>query len=229
MAVFHNLNRFGRFAGLWSPRESVAACAAAAILLLATAHGARAEMTRGVSTFASQSQCASSGKFPSDICAMADANAAAEFDEKAPRFTARADCERVYGACSIGFRGADGWAGRRGGLYFTPQRRGFRLTVRSESDATVTPIAPGLSFSQRSALRRDASINPRARREGVSAGVNGTAAFGVAVPEGAKGSLPPAPPIDPNFNCASVLEPGDKGDPNTGCVLAPAGRRSSAR
>ena len=185
-------------------------------------------MAHGVSTFSSLSQCVSSGKFPAEICAFADANSAAEFEEKAPRFPSRAACERVFGSCSLGFRGADGWAGRHGAVYFTPRRQGFRITVRSERDATVVPLGPRTSFLARAALRRDASINPRTPREysgPAQSGVAPPAAFGVATPEGAKGPLPPAPPVDPNFDCAAVLEPSDKGDPSSGCYLAPTRKR----
>lgn len=199
------------------------------IAILASSNPGRTDMTRGVSTFASQSQCASSGRLSPETCAIADANAAAEFDEKAPRFPSRAACERVYGACALGFRGADGWAGRRNGIYFTPQRHGFRVTVTSDHDATVAPIAAGLNFAPRSAIRRDASIKPRSSREYTSSGYGdagqSTAAFGVSTADGAKGPLPPPPSIDPNFDCAAVLEPSDKGDPGSGCYLAPARRR----
>ncbi|MCX7899316.1 MAG: DUF1190 domain-containing protein [Methylocystis sp.] len=191
---------------------------------------ARAEMIRGAHQFATESHCASTRKLPASVCAIAAANAAAEFEEKAPRFPSRDACERVFrGGCSLGFRGADGYAGRRGGVYFSPRQRGFRVDVRSEQDARVTPLGAGAAFSARSALMRDASIHPRshdytppvAHRAGAA---SQTAEFGLATPEGPKGgALPPRPPVDPNFDCAAVLEPGS--DPTTGCVLAPARRR----
>ena len=218
------------FSGSGARRAFIATFPFLAALCLAGG-AARGEIARGSMTFASERQCASSGKIPSDICAYAEANSAAEFDEKAPRFPSRALCERAYGggACSIGFRGAAGWAGRKQGVYFSPRRQGFRVTAHSERDVTVTPLAAGLSFSSRSALRRDTSINPRAARERSAApvGLGGPQPpgdFGAPTAEGAKGVLPPRPPVDPNFDCAAVLEPSDQ-DPSTGCVLAPVRKR----
>lgn len=206
---------------------------AAAILIAASHAPAEADVTKGAFTFGSASNCASSGKMPSDICGYAQLNAEAEFEEKAPRYPSRSLCEQAFGggACSLGFRGAEGWAGKKNGIYFSPRQQGFRVTIKSDHDVTVVPLgAPGLSFSPRSALHRDASVNPRAPREQTSArpfGAQGGApVFGVATPEGGSaGPLPPRPPVDPNFDCASYLEPDDKGDPRTGCVLAPPGRR----
>lgn len=186
-------------------------------------------MTRGATIYFSAQNCVSAGRLPAEICNFADANSAAEFEEKAPRFLSRDACERIHRACSLGFRGADGWSGRKNAIFFTPRRQGFRITVKSDRDVTVVPTNSGFVFSPRSALRRDASINPRAGRESPRAGAPGgtaqTAPFGVPTADGIKGPLPPRPPADPNFDCASVLEPDDKGDPRTGCVLAPPGRR----
>ena len=190
---------------------------------------AGADTARGAFSFSSASNCAASGKLPAELCATAEANAAAEFEEKAPRFPSRALCERIFGGCALGFRGADGWAGKKNAVYFSPRQNGFRITVKSDHDTTVVPLGQGLNFSPRSALRRDASINPRAGRAqtgaGFSAGAGQPGGFGVPTAEGGGGPLPPRPPVDPNFDCAAVLEPSDKGDASTGCVLAPANRR----
>lgn len=188
-----------------------------------------ADMTRGATSYFSAQNCVSAGKLPAEVCNFADMNSAAEFDEKAPRFPSRDICERSYGSCSLGFRGADGWAGRKNAIFFSPRRQGFRITVKSEHDVTVVPTNAGINFSPRSALRRDASINPRSAREQTGAvapaGGGQSGAFGVPTAEGIRGPLPPRPSVDPNFDCAAVLEPTDKGDPSTGCVLAPPNRR----
>ncbi len=66
-----------------------------------------AEMMRGAHEFATERHCAASGKLPADVCASAAANASAEFEEKAPRFSTREACQRVFrGGCAIGLRGA---------------------------------------------------------------------------------------------------------------------------
>jgi hypothetical protein len=174
-----------------------------------------AEFARGNFIFSSARNCASSGKLSAELCALAERNAAAEFEEKAPRFPHRDLCEKAFGAgaCSLGFRGADGGAGKKSGVYFFPKQQGFRITVRSERDAVVAPLGAGLQFASRSALRRDASINPRAPRTATSAG-----ASGVPFSEAPVGPTPPPPSVDADFECAAYLEPTDKGDPRTACA-----------
>lgn len=178
--------------------------------------------------FGSQRHCESSSRLTPAICANAAANAAAEFEEKAPRFPTRDACERVFrGGCAVGFRGASGYAGRRDALFFSPRQQGFRVILRSSDDIRVSPTGPDLGFATRTAMTRDASIHPRGSRDyhapSAAIGAASAATFGVATPDGAKGPLPPRPPVDPNFDCAAVLEPG--ADATTGCVLAPLRRR----
>lgn len=201
-------------------RRSGAARIAAWALCAALLTGvASAQLSGGV--FANARACVDRGRLPAEICANADVNAAAEFDEKAPRFPNRGACEAVYHSCAVGFHGAEGWAGRKGAIYFTPQRQGFRVTVKSPREASVIPVAPGLTFSSRTAVRRDVSI--RANAAGSAARARpGAGGFGVPTAEGARGPLPPPPAADPNFDCGAYLEPGS-GDPATGC--APARKR----
>jgi len=190
------------------------------LLLAAPPSGASAtELARGAFVFSSARNCAASGRFPAEVCAFAETNAAAEFEEKAPRFPQRGHCEQVYraGGCSLGFLGADGWAGKKTAVYFSRRQRGFRITARSERDVIVTPLAGDLQFVPRSALRRDASINPRAARATTSAH-SGSGEFGVSSPDGPAGPTPTRAPVDPNFDCAAFLEPTDKGDPTSGCA-----------
>jgi len=169
-------------------------------------------LPNGNFTYSDARKCVAEGRLPAEICAFAEANAAAEFEEKAPRFATRSACEQAYGpgGCSLGFRGAEGWAGKKNSLFFSPRQKGFRVTVKSEHDATVVPLGSDLVFSTRSALRRDASINPRARRDEPTS---------PSVQHG------PPPPMDPNFDCSAYLDPSDKGDPRTGCAPVSAPRR----
>jgi hypothetical protein len=186
---------------------------------------ARAEPARGAFSYTSARACVSAGKLNAELCDHAEKNAAAEFEEKAPRFPTRQACETArHGPCAVGFSGAGGWTGRKTDVYFTPRQQGFRVTVKSERDATTTPVASGLSFSPRTALRRDVAISPQAHRywSGAAAAPAAGTSFGLATPEGAKGDVPPPPPVDPNFDCAAYLEPSAKGDPSTGCAPAPA-------
>ena len=126
--------------------------------LLATMSCARAQSHRGSFNYASAQQCAADRKISSEFCANAQANAQAEFDEKAPRFPSRDSCERVHGAgrCNLGFGGG----GKSGGVFFTPRMQSFAVKVVSERDMSVTPVVGSISVSPRSILRRDTHINP---------------------------------------------------------------------
>ena len=179
----------------------------------------------GAYDYASAGRCAAAGKLPADLCANAEANAAAEFSEKALRFPDRVSCERAFSAnCELGFEGADGWRGKRGAVYFTLRQEGFRIVVRSAQDMVVTPIARGLNFFPRSILRRDTHIARAARQPRDSfAAVPGP--VGDSLPAGVRGPLPPPAPVDPNFDCDSYLEPSARGDPNPRCYPAPGARR----
>ncbi len=171
--------------------------------------------------FYSAQACATSGRIAPDICAHAAANAAAEFEEKAPRFPTRAACERTLGGpCAISLRG---------GVAFTPRQDGFRIVMRGAQDVTTTPLARGLTFSSRTALRRSTSIDPRAVRPAASGGGQTKAAgptFGVPDPVGEKQPMPPAPPIDPHFDCNAYIEPGAKDGAQPACAPAPRRRRN---
>jgi hypothetical protein len=200
-------------------------------LALVMATDAIAQVKAGQYSYTTEQACGLGGKLNAEQCATATANARAEFEEKAPRFPSRDACERVFSAagCSLGFKGAEGWAGKKSAIYFSPRQAGFRVLVSSPRDATVTPFALGplIRFSPRSILRKDTRIDPRiahnAReswrsRPGAAAGI-----FGVETPTAAGDhGAPPPPPVDPNFDCASVLEPSARDHAETGCYLAPA-------
>lgn len=67
----------------------------------------------GIHIFGSEAGCRSSGKLSERICSNAALNARAEFREKAPSFPSRLECEKLFRrGCSIGIRGAAGWAGK---------------------------------------------------------------------------------------------------------------------
>lgn len=189
-------------------------------------------MLHGGFTYYSSEACATAGKFSRSVCAHAQANAEAEFEEKAPHFPTRAACERAYGRgqCALSLRASARISGARGGVSFTIRQQGFRIVARSDTDVTTTPVARGLMFSARSALYRRTSIDPRAVARAAPHPTGATASaqtsFGVSnPPAGAAGPMPPPVRYDPNFNCADYIDPATKGDPNAACAPAPEFRR----
>ncbi len=199
------------------------------VLSLSTTTYVTAQVKSGQYSYGSEQSCILGGKLKAEQCANAVANAQAEFEEKAPRFPSREACERAFTSkgCSVGFIGAEGWAGKKSGIYFSPRQTGFRVLVSSPLDMTVTPFAlgPRISFSPRSILRKDTRINPEiahnARDSWRAPPAAAVGSFGVATPATAGDSNAP-PPVDPNFDCASVLEPNARDHAETGCYLAPA-------
>jgi hypothetical protein len=205
----------------------------AAPTLLFTGALAHAQNFRGSLQYASAQKCTSDKKLTADQCANAEANARAEFDEKAPRFPSRETCERMFGAgkCSVGFGGIDGGKGKSRDMHFSPRFELFAVKAVSDRDITVTPIVNALTLSPRTVLRRDTHINPALAiqaRKNIQPPATRTggydasgAQFGVSRPDGPTGPVPLKPAVDPNFDCAAVLEPGTKGDGGPGCVIAP--------
>lgn len=216
---------------MWMSRLSVCGLI---IVSLGAGGFAAAETRRGQYSYGAERSCASAGKLSAEYCANAAANAQAEFEEKAPRFPTRAACESAFAStgCSVGFKGSDGWEGKKAGVYFTPRMSGFQVTVSSEREITVTPYLNGaaIGFSRRSALHKDTRIDPhvaaQARDNWRARAAAGGAIYGVGAPPPGlgRGTLPPPPPVDPNFDCKSVLEPSAAGSADTGCYLAPARR-----
>jgi uncharacterized protein YgiB involved in biofilm formation len=197
-----------------------AACIGGLICLAAFA--AQAQTPRGTWRYANEQQCAAAKTLSAAQCRAASLNAAAEFDEKVPRFATRDACERAMGAnrCMIGeFAGS-------GGVYFVPQRAGFIVTVKSDRDMTVVPVSGARSaqgFRPRTILRLDT-----ARNFGRGGGAGGAGTFGVATPTGEGGPLPPPPKFDPNFDCNALLEPKGRGD-DVGCYPVSPGMLQNMR
>ncbi len=201
------------------------------IALFAWIRAGEAESLHGQYSFGTERSCIASGKLPPEQCANAAANAQAEFEEKAPRFPTRDACAKFFphAGCSIGFSGADGWAGKKSGLYFVPRQTGFRISVRELSVVPYTD-GPYIPFRHRTILNKAMGINSEKAREArknwhpQAAPGDRIGGFGLETPApGPGGPLPPPPPIDPNFDCASVLEPS-AANPETGCYPAPRRR-----
>ena len=215
----------------------------AAVFALATAPFALAgpaQPSRGSFQYASAQQCDSDRKIPAEFCANAEANARAEFDEKAPRFASREACEQSFGRgkCSLGFGAAEGASGKARAVHFSPRLDVFIVKVNGERDMSVLPQSASLRLDARTILRRDTHINPRIAAQAhkpvtapleppvkaAAAGGNGgldTPHPASARPASAHGPFAAAPAPDPNFDCAAVLEPSPAGvDAGVGCYPA---------
>jgi uncharacterized protein YgiB involved in biofilm formation len=131
---------------------------AAAMGLAATLCGARAaqDAPAGERIFFDAEACRAAKALSGNECETAYVNAKAEFDEKAPRFVSRAECERYFRRCMIGDIAG---SGRR--VAFIPQMRGF--SVETGRERQVVPVAEGAAaaelFQPRPAGRADGSVN----------------------------------------------------------------------
>jgi uncharacterized protein YgiB involved in biofilm formation len=102
-----------------------------ALLLLAAAP----PIAQPPHVFRDAAACVASGAYDASECRHAEHNAHAEFDEKAPRYSTRAACERRFARCMIG----DIFAG--GGVDFIPTPRGF--AILSGPRAGALPVLEG--------------------------------------------------------------------------------------
>ncbi len=196
----------------------------AGMLIAGTACAASGLPPSGSYTYFSASQCSSSGKFSSEICQNAEINARAEFEEKMPAFPTRAACERSYGRgrCNIVPASSMDCKGGPRGICFMVRGNGFRIVVRSSSQADVVPLGPRgpMAFSTRTVLRKMASRSRKTQalvrqRSGVST----PSGPWVSAPAPGKTSVPRAA-VDKNFDCSLVVETRPGEDPNTFCYPA---------
>lgn len=129
------------------------------LVLAATACGeAGAQASRSLA-YATPDACISARILDAEECRRAFRNAAAELDEKAPRFPKRAECEAFFRRCMIGLSGA----GPRD-VYFTPQLREVRVSASARTALPVLYAAhPALGLSPRT-IARPAEEVARARR-----------------------------------------------------------------
>ncbi len=233
LGIRYTLDLQPAWRGQMRPAISHSGCFFCVGLSLAMVTSVAAQVKPVQYSYSTEQSCILGGKLSSEQCANAAANARAEFEEKALRFPSRDACQRVFAAsgCELGFKGAEGWAGKKSGIYFSPRQAGFRVLVSSPRDATVTPfvLGPRINFSPRSILRKDTRIDPQtahnARDSWRAQPGAATGTFGVDTPSATGGLVPPSPPVDPNFDCASVLEPSARNHAETGCYLAPSLQR----
>ena len=219
------------------PRRLTLNCLGAVVL--STTAGT-AENYSGKFIYASEHACQMTGKLSAEQCSNAATNAQAEFEAKAPRFPTRAACERVFlvAGCSLGFKGAAGWIGRKSAIYFSPRQAGFRVSGSSSRDVTATPFLVGreVRFSSRTIMKKDTGIDARVAqhaRESWIGQMNGrqsilsgsAATLGMDAPRCGRTRRLAAASRGPNFDCASYPEPGARDHAGTVCYLRPMRRR----
>ena len=110
------------------------ASVAAGMLLFDAAESVRAIDFR-TRVYLSADACRAVGSLSESQCANAYSNAKAEFNEKAPRFSTRAECERHFRRCMIGDISGGGK------VTFIPAMRGFRID--SSGVYRALPVAEG--------------------------------------------------------------------------------------
>lgn len=138
-------------------------------------------------------------------CVQAYQNARAEFDEKAPKFASRFECERHFHRCMIGdIRGS----GR--GVDFIPSMLGFR--IESGRQRQILPVVEGGEadplFRPRAVDRVDASVSAARSAEARKAWQALT-------------SPPPAPATARPFQGPSSPDIGDQGATSGGTQSYP--------
>ena len=115
-------------------RAGVEVCVAVVMLLFDAASSVRAVDFR-TRVYLNADACRAVGSLSESQCANAYSNAKAEFNEKAPRFSTRAECERHFRRCMIGDISGGGK------VTFIPAMRGFRIDSGGVYHAL--PVAEG--------------------------------------------------------------------------------------
>jgi hypothetical protein len=130
------------------------AAAASVFVSLLLAQAVDAQSTKG-RVFYDTAACASAKIYSDHDCETAYLNAKAEFDEKAPKFSTRSECERYFRRCMIGeISGA-------GHVSFIPGFRGF--VIENGPHRQVFPVTEGgpteALFRPRAFDRPDATVS----------------------------------------------------------------------
>lgn len=126
---------------------------------------AAAQEVPAAMTFAGLAECATSGRLPGAQCGVAFRNARAEYEEKAPRYRGRADCQRAHGICVAQLAGGAGGRGmERAAQVFVPAFRGMRISPGKDGMASVVPLVEKQGrarFEPRAAFTPDERVQGR--------------------------------------------------------------------
>lgn len=109
-------------------------------------------------------ECIEAGRLTAAQCDFAYRNARAEFEQKAPRYASRAQCERVHMRCGAQVTSTGGWESfGRGGASYVPRFTGVRVTGEGAS-ARALPVVTGaakVAFGGRSISALDDKVGGR--------------------------------------------------------------------
>lgn len=123
-------------------------------------------------TYVRRDECIEAGKLSAEQCEFAYRNARAEFEQKAPRYASRAQCERAHKRCGAQVTTTGGWdALARGGgaASYVPRFVGIRVSGEGAA-ARALPIVEGsarIAFTARKVAALDDKV---AGRRGVIGG-----------------------------------------------------------
>ncbi len=99
-------------------------------------------------SYASRAACEQAARLTTEQCGFAFLNARAEFEEKAPRFRGRGDCERAHRTCAaqiVGFSGFNDAA--KGASIYVPRFQGVTLS-ESKGDGGAPKVLPQTSAAK---------------------------------------------------------------------------------
>lgn len=110
-------------------------------------------------------ECVEAALLTPQQCEFAYRNARAEFEQRAPRYAARAQCERSHKRCGAQLVATGGWETfGRGGATYVPRFRGVRITGSGEALRALPVVEGGgrIAFTGRSVSELQDKVAGRA-------------------------------------------------------------------
>jgi uncharacterized protein YgiB involved in biofilm formation len=89
-----------------------------------------------VGSFATAAECRASGTFTDEQCEAAQRDALGQYEQRAPRYTSREDCETAHGAAACTPRESHGQS------WFMPALTGFMVGRMLSGGGAAMPAAP---------------------------------------------------------------------------------------
>ncbi|MFN3673838.1 MAG: DUF1190 domain-containing protein [Bosea sp. (in: a-proteobacteria)] len=141
----------------------------APVLPLVTPHSAAAQSAGPV--YERRDECVEAGLLSAEQCEFAYRNARAEYEQRAPRYATRAQCERVHTRCGAQAVTTGGWESLgRGGATYLPRFSGVRIvgTGPARSALPVLDGAGRVAFAGRPVTELQDKVAGRAGVIGVA-------------------------------------------------------------